>query len=104
MSEEKSRRRPRKGAPPANAESSAPEAGPPAGAGPDVAVQEAATEAAPPPLPADQTAITVSRGFASWLGRMRCSLAFTSYQTGQLFLVGLLPDGRVSFHQQNYVR
>jgi uncharacterized protein (TIGR03032 family) len=72
--------------------------------GPGVAVQEAATEPQPPPLAADQTAIGVSRGFGSWLGRMGCSLAFTSYQTGQLFLVGLLPEGRVSFHQQNYVR
>jgi len=71
---------------------------------PPVAVEEAA--AAPPtPQPgADQTQINVSRGFANWLTRNRCSLAFTSYQTGQLFLVGVLPGGRVSFHQQNYVR
>ena len=69
-----------------------------------VAVEAAETAAAPPPPAADKTRISVSRGFASWLGRHRCSLAFTSYQTGQLFLVGLLPDGRVSFHQQNYTR
>lgn len=59
----------------------------------------AGAEAAP-----DQSQITVSRGFSSWLARNRCSLAFTSYQTGQLFLVGLLPDERVSFHQQNFSR
>src|SRR5206468_637432 len=53
---------------------------------------------------ADQTQISVSRGFGNWLTRSRCSLAFTSYQTGQLFLVGRLPSGQVSFHQQNYVR
>lgn len=34
----------------------------------------------------------------------RTSLAFTSYQSGQLFLVGLLPNGSVSFNQQNFVR
>ena len=96
MSDEKSKRRPRKAAQAGAVPEPAAEA--------DVAVREAATEATPPPLAADQTAISVSRGFATWLGRMRCSLAFTSYQTGQLFLVGLLPDGRVSFHQQNYVR
>ncbi|HEV2816099.1 MAG TPA: TIGR03032 family protein [Allosphingosinicella sp.] len=71
---------------------------------PAVAVEEA--QAAPPtPQPgADQTQISVSRGFGNWLTRNRCSLAFTSYQTGQLFLVGRLPNGQVSFHQQNYVR
>jgi uncharacterized protein (TIGR03032 family) len=85
----------------------APEAAPdeaPAAPAPDVAVEEAqaAPQAAQPG--ADQTQISVSRGFGNWLTRNRCSLAFTSYQTGQLFLVGRLPNGQVSFHQQNYVR
>ncbi len=52
----------------------------------------------------EQTNITVSRGFANWLASQRCSLAFTSYQTGKLFLVGLTPDRKVSFHQQTYQR
>lgn len=71
---------------------------------PDVAVEEAqaAPQSAQPA--ADQTQISVSRGFGQWLNRMGCSLAFSSYQTGQLFLVGMLPNGQVSFHQQNYVR
>jgi uncharacterized protein (TIGR03032 family) len=73
-------------------------------AAPGVAVEEA--QAAPQEVQpgADQTRIGVSRGFGAWLERTRCSLAFTSYQTGQLFLVGMLPGGQVSFHQQNYVR
>lgn len=50
------------------------------------------------------TSITVFRGFADWLASQKVSLAFTSYQTGQLFLVGLLPNGSVSFNQQNFVR
>ena len=58
------------------------------------------TEAAPPV----KSEITVSRGFADWLGRAGVSLAFTSYQTGQLFLVGRLPDGRVSINQHNHSR
>ena len=72
--------------------------------GADVAVEQAqaAPQAAQPR--SDQTRISVSRGFGNWLGRTGCSLAFTSYQTGQLFLVGQLPSGQVSFHQQNYVR
>ena len=71
-------------------------------ASPVVEAAAAAPEAAP--VTTAETQITVSRGFSDWLGRARCSLAFTSYQTGQLFLVGRLPDGRVSFHQQNYSR
>ncbi|NBB15861.1 TIGR03032 family protein [Caulobacter sp. SLTY] len=55
----------------------------------------------PPPLP---TALSVSRGLAGWMLQNRCSLAFTSYQTGQLFLVGTTPAGVVSFHQQNFQR
>jgi len=72
--------------------------------GPGVAVEEAQAAPQQPQPGADQTQISVSRGFGNWLSRNRCSLAFTSYQTGQLFLVGRLPNGQVSFHQQNYVR
>ncbi|AYJ87275.1 TIGR03032 family protein [Sphingomonas paeninsulae] len=56
------------------------------------------------PLDPGATAITVSRGLPNWLNTNRVSLAYTSYQTGQLFLVGVQPDGTVSFNQQNYVR
>lgn len=54
--------------------------------------------------PAGTTDISVSRGFAAWMTSQGVSLAFTSYQTGQLFLVGVLPNGSVSFNQQNFVR
>jgi len=50
------------------------------------------------------TNLTVSRGFNAWLRKHDCSLAFTSYQTGQLFLVGSHPNGTVSFNQQNFQR
>src|SRR5688500_14893886 len=83
---------------------SSPGKGGAAAPGADVAVEEAKTAPATAAPAADQTRISVSRGFAGWLGRLKCSLAFTSYQTGQLFLVGLLPQGKVSFHQQNYQR
>ena len=74
------------------------------GGTPPVSVEEAKAAPQPAAPEAVQTQISVSRGFSGWLARTRCSLAFTSYQTGQLFLVGRLPDERVSFHQQNYVR
>jgi uncharacterized protein (TIGR03032 family) len=56
------------------------------------------------PLDPSATQITVSRTFGSWLTSNHTSIAFTSYQTGQLFLVGVQAGGAVSFNQQNYVR
>ena len=50
------------------------------------------------------TSISTSRGLSTWLRTQRCAIAFTSYQTGKLFLIGAMPDGRVSFHQQSYQR
>jgi len=58
------------------------------------------TSSAKPPA----TNIVTSRGLSTWLRSQRCAIAFTSYQTGKLFLIGALPDGRVSFHQQSYQR
>ena len=58
----------------------------------------------PAKLPAGTTNISVSRGFNAWLRSHDTSLAFTSYQTGQLFLVGAHPDGTVSFNQQDFQR
>jgi uncharacterized protein (TIGR03032 family) len=56
------------------------------------------------PLDPSATQITVSRTFGLWLTSNRASIAFTSYQTGQLFLVGVQAGGAISFNQQNYVR
>jgi uncharacterized protein (TIGR03032 family) len=50
------------------------------------------------------TKISVSRGFADWLRTNRVSIVFTSYQTGQLFLIGVMPGGQVSFHQRSFDR
>jgi uncharacterized protein (TIGR03032 family) len=50
------------------------------------------------------TQISVSRGLVAWLLQHRTSFAFSSYQTGQLFLVGVHPNGTVSFNQQNFSR
>jgi len=57
-----------------------------------------------PMLAAGATNISVSRGFNAWLRTHRLSLAFTSYQTGQLFLVGSHANGTVSFNQQSFSR
>jgi uncharacterized protein (TIGR03032 family) len=69
--------------------------------------EAATTPNAPAPAAkpkAGNTKISVSRGFADWLRQNRTGIAFTSYQTGQLFLVGVLPNGTVSFNQQNFTR
>ncbi len=60
--------------------------------------------AAPPSLAEDQTQITCSRSFATWLAQHRVGLAFSSYQSGQLFLVGQFGNDNLSFHQRNFVR
>ncbi|MEM8702884.1 MAG: TIGR03032 family protein [Pseudomonadota bacterium] len=56
------------------------------------------------PLPEERRklGITCSKGMVLWLLRNRCSLAFTSYRTGQLFLVGVTPKGALSFHQRDF--
>ncbi|QUS58341.1 TIGR03032 family protein [Pseudovibrio brasiliensis] len=42
--------------------------------------------------------IACSRGLATWLSSHQVSLALSSYQTGQLFLVGVKPNGGIHFH------
>lgn len=51
-----------------------------------------------------QTAISTSRGFLDWLATNRMSLALTSYQTGQLLLIGPMASGKLSVFQRNFVR
>jgi len=67
---------------------------------------EAGGAPTPPPVnpPPEATRISVSRGLGEWLRRHDTSVAFTTYQTGQLFLVGVLPDGNVSLNQQSFTR
>ncbi len=45
-----------------------------------------------------------SRQFPNWLAEENVSLAFTTYQTGKLFLIGLRPDGRLSIFERTFNR
>jgi uncharacterized protein (TIGR03032 family) len=45
-----------------------------------------------------------SRNLPAWLQEQRVSLAFTTYQTGKLFLIGLQPDGRLSVFERTFNR
>ena len=48
--------------------------------------------------------LQASRQFNAWLAEQRTSLAFTTYQTGKLFLIGLRPDGRLSVFERTFNR
>ncbi len=48
--------------------------------------------------------IYCSRNFTGWLSRHRTSLAFSTYQTGKLFLVGTDPDGGLSLFERTFNR
>ena len=72
--------------PPADAPAQPPASGPPA-------------PAQPPPVN-----ISCTRGLAHWLLQNQVSLAFTSYQTGRLYLVGVNNKGQVSFHERFLAR
>ncbi len=67
------------------------------------------TTAPAPPAPAPPVResgfeIFTSRQFPAWLAGQRVSLAFTAYQTGTLFLVGLKLSGRLSVHTRTFNR
>jgi uncharacterized protein (TIGR03032 family) len=56
------------------------------------------------PAPQPQLALTASRGKVSWMARERVSFAFTTYQAGKMFMVGLQPDGRLSVFERTFNR
>ena len=48
--------------------------------------------------------LTTSRQFSNWMQEQRLSLAFTTYQAGKLFLLGLQPNGRLSVFERTFNR
>ena len=66
---------------------------------------EAQGAGAPPNAAAEpQFELTTSRQFPNFLAEHHLSLAFTTYQAGKLFLLGLKPDGRVSVFERTLER
>ena len=55
----------------------------------------------PPPEPVKKSC---SPGLTAWMRRNQVSIAFTSYQSGRLYLLGSDPTGRLSFHERIYQR
>jgi uncharacterized protein (TIGR03032 family) len=60
----------------------------------------------PPPPAADEPWAQVysSREFPGWLAEQRVSLAFTTYQTGKLFFIGLRPGGQLAAFERTFNR
>ena len=54
--------------------------------------------------PSPTLEINASRQFVPWLAEQQCSLAFSTYQAGKLFLVGLQPNGRLSVFERTFER
>jgi uncharacterized protein (TIGR03032 family) len=48
--------------------------------------------------------LSASRLFTSWLAQQRIALAFTTYQAGKLFLIGLGEAGRISGFERTFAR
>ena len=48
--------------------------------------------------------LTTSRQLTSWMAEQKVSLAFTTYQAGKLFFLGLQADGRLSVFERNLER
>jgi uncharacterized protein (TIGR03032 family) len=49
-------------------------------------------------------ALLASRQFPAWMGEQEVSLAFTTYQAGKLFLLGLRDDGHLSLFNRTFGR
>jgi uncharacterized protein (TIGR03032 family) len=48
--------------------------------------------------------VSASRYFTAWLAEHNCSVAFTTYQAGKLFLLGRNPDGRPAVFERTFGR
>lgn len=48
--------------------------------------------------------LTTSRQFSAWLAESQLSLAFTTYQAGKLFLLGVSPNGELCVRERSFQR
>src|SRR4051812_5561502 len=67
-------------------------------------IVESKPAASPADAPQPHLAITGSRHFVSWLNERKVSLAFTTYQAGKFFLIGLKADGQMSVFERSIER
>jgi uncharacterized protein (TIGR03032 family) len=62
------------------------------------------TDAPTPPAATPKLELLPSRQFPNWLAEQNLSLAFTTYQSGKLFLIGVQPNGRLSIFERSFNR
>ena len=74
----------------------------PEAAAPPPEVEPAETETAAGATPGLE--LVPSRQFPQWLAEQRLSLAFTTYQAGKIFLIGVQPNGRLSVFERSLER
>lgn len=65
---------------------------------------EAATAPQGPQQQPPKVEFSASRQFPDWLAEQKLSLAFTTYQAGKLFFVGLQPNARLSIFERTFNR
>ena len=66
------------------------------------AIESAENSSEPTTPPAQKTDISFSGGLRAFLAAKKISLAFTSYQSGNLYLFGAGNDGKLAMHQASY--
>ena len=52
----------------------------------------------------EKFSLSSSRNFPGWLAGIGASIAFTTYQAGKLFMLGIRPDGRLSVFERSFPR
>ena len=55
-------------------------------------------------LKPEKFALACSRHFPQWLAAAHCAIAFTTYQAGKLFLLGVSTDGHLSVFERTFPR
>jgi Domain of unknown function (DUF4915) len=65
---------------------------------------DAPVESADGRTPPEPVRKSCTPGLTGWMRRNALSIAFTSYQSGRLYLLGADPKGRLSFHERIYQR
>ncbi len=61
-------------------------------------------DAPAPPAGEPWVEVTPSPGFGGWLAEQNVGLAFTTYQTSKLFVIGHYPDGRLRVVERTFER
>lgn len=52
----------------------------------------------------EKFSLTTSRGFTRWLASVGGSLAFTTYQAGKIFFLGVKPEGKLTVFERTFPR